>query len=1360
MDKLLYTVLISTAILCTLCSQVFGARIIYVDADSHRGVNDSSCWDGGPTLPCLTFNLALEGMKKENSTTVFVEKGTYDLSPNPEYTTFSYMTNLAIVGNDTLHPNSSPEVHVFCEAEAGLTFINSVNITIRNVLFSGCGAIHDSTSKNFTAEPFSFLQFHAALYFLFCKDVILFQTEVSHSNGIGVVMYSTIGTNLIQYSNFSFNREPDNSAFPGGGGLYIEFPYCIPGDLNCSNQASDIPSQYLSDSHYKIDFSVFYNNTANIIDQTNYTFILPQKSNHLAFGRGGGLSVFFKGHAMNNTITINQSRFDSNQALWGAGVFVEYQDYSQSNSFEVYSSEIESNICYHKESPTSGTGGGGSRVGFIFFNDTHAHSNHLAFDDCLFQNNEAYFGGGLSLYAAREPTESTPTNSLQISNTRWISNVARAGSGVDFSVWHSEPRGAVVKPRLVNCSFRCNSASYTHRLGSLVGIGAMYLDSIPVVFSDAVIFENNNDSALAAVNTGIYFANNSTGSFANNSGRNGGAIALMGFAFVETSGDTFLNFTNNRAELKGGAIYAQSVGEHDLISSRNCFIRYNNLSATPDDWTSEFYFDGNTAKGKNNSIYATSLLTCLWGGAYGSTEESAKKTFCWKTWRYSSGSCTAEIATSPAMFSKNNSAYFLSIIPGQQEGLPISMYDDRGAIVTNETVFLASTINGSIQIDSNSQYISDNSIRLYGTPATEATISLETVGPRVLFTKLIVNVQQCPPGMILVGSGNNSRCKCQGDYAGHIQCSDPEFQSKLQRGGWMGYYNHRGKQMLLAGECPYCASIAEEQYFLLPQNVSALNDSICGKLNRRGVLCGKCEDGYGPVVNSDSFKCKNCSASETKYHWAFYLLTEFLTITIFFIIIVFFNIGVTSAPANAFIFFAQILTTTLKIDGDGAILLHNVTSAASVLKDVYTVPYDIWNLNFFRPIMPEFCLSPHISTLQMLTLGYVTAAYPLILILIFSAIVWLYEGGVKPILCLCRPVHEWFATFRRKWNLNFKRSIIDAFATFLLLSYTKFTLVSLILLTGTPLFDNTGKVFASVLYYDGTIDYMSKQHTVYVISAILVLLTFVAIPPVILIVPSGIRNLEKILGRKLCNIQPGAKLQQFLNAFQGGYKDGTEDRSRNTEKSQYDFRFFAGLYFVLRIILFLVYAFTPEWFMQFTLQQIVFMIAFLLFALFRPYKDDFYNKLDASIFVLLSGINTLTIYNYYFTILHTSLSVWAFTIQYILIFTPLIYMAGFLIVRFWQTCGERLNPYCPSIPLCCKKPRVTDEPEEDDFLAFADANGRLAGVNSYRRPSSATVSNDEETAPLVTHDSLSTQGSREQDYGATSQSHQRNNATI
>ena len=1349
MEDLLFSVLVT---LCILSSQVLGDRTIYLD--NNHGVNDSRCWDGGLDLPCLTLNLALEGMKLENSTTLIIEKGSYDLYPNPDSTTFTYMTNLAIVGNDTLHPNYSPEVRVICKPEAGLTFIYSTNIVIKNILFSGCGALHNSTSRNFSIESFSYLEFHAALYFLFCKNILLYQTEVSKSNGVGMIVYSTGGTNSIRYSNFSFNREANNSVFPGGGGLYIEFPYCIPSDLNCSSRSSDIPAEYQSNSHYEIYSSLFRNNAAEVIDPKKATFILPQKSDHIAFGRGGGLSVFFKGNATNNTIIVNQSKFQGNEASWGGSILVEYQDFSQDNSFEVYSSTIEYSTCYNKDSSILGTGGGGVRLGFIFFNTAHVQYNHFIFDSCLFHSNEAYFGGGLSFYATREPTETEPTNSLEFRNCSWVANVARVGSGLDFTVWNVEPTGAIVKPVLRNCFFYNNSALYTHKLGSLVGIGAMYLHSVPVEFVDAIIFKSNNASALAAVNTGIYFSKNCTGIFTSNSGRNGGAIALMGFAFIETSSGTFLNFTKNRAELKGGAIFAQSVGEHDLISSYNCFFRYSNATVTPWEWMSEFYFEGNTAQDENNSIYTTSLLTCLWGAASGSAVKSVNATFCWGSkWHYASKDCVREIATSPAVFNQD-STYHLNVIPGKRETLPITMHDDRGKDVTNQTVFFARTIRGSVEIDSSSQYISNNLIELHGTPTTRATILLETANPRVLFTELKVDVQLCPPGMIL--DSNSSDCKCHGDYAGHINCSESDFQSRLKRGGWLGYYNYSGEPMLVAGECPYCALIGKEHYFSLPRNSSALDDSLCGKINRRGVLCGKCQHGYGPTQNSYFFACKNCSsASEIKYQWVFYLLAEFLPITIFFFITVFFNISMTSAPANAFIFFAQILTTTLKIDGDGAVVLSTVTSTASKLKDIYTIPYDIWNLNFFQPMMPEFCLSPYISTLQMLTLGYVTAIYPLILIAIFSAFVWLYERGIEPIVCLCRPAHQCFATFRRKWNLNLKRSVIDAFATFLLLSYTKFTVVSLILLRATPLVDNSGNPIASVVYYDGTIDYGSRQHIPYVISAILVLLTFVAIPPVVLIVPSSARNLEKILGRKLCNIQPGAKLQQFLNAFQGCYKDGTE---REYDKNEYDFRFFAGLYFILRAILFLVYAFTPDWFMQYIIQQIVFMIAILFFVLFRPYKEDFYNKLDASVFILLSGINTLAMYNYHLTILLTSVSVWAFSLQYVLIFCPLIYMAGFLTMRFWQTCGRRLNPYCPP---CCKRPLHAEGEDDDgdDFLAFAEANGRLTCVNTYKKPSSTTVSEDEEAEPLVEHDRLSSRGSQRQDYGATSQSCERNTAT-
>ena len=65
----------------------------------------------------------------------------------------------------------------------------------------------------------------------------------------------------------------------------------------------------------------------------------------------------------------------------------------------------------------------------------------------------------------------------------------------------------------------------------------------------------------------------------------------------------------------------------------------------------------------------------------------------------------------------------------------------------------------------------------------------------------------------------------------------------------------------------------------------------------------------------------------------------------------FLDIRITSAPANAFIFFAQVIPTVFTLDGGGAI---HLTEASNKLVRVYTFLYNVWNLQFFQL---EICLS-------------------------------------------------------------------------------------------------------------------------------------------------------------------------------------------------------------------------------------------------------------------------------------------------------------------------------------------------------------------------------------------------------------------
>ena len=1313
----------------TLISRAHLSLALDIYVNQVNGTTENCCLQGET---CLTLNLALNCLRQNNRSTVWIEPGAYHLNATgggDDNYEFNWMQDIAIIAlNEVLYLNDAIPVHVICNSVstdhgAGLTFVNSTNVTIYGIMFDGCGVYHNSTSQSKIYSRSEAFQFFATLYFMLCADITLEYVHVNGTSGIGVVIYSTVGLNRIQNCNFSHNAVGGDGNSPGGGGVYIEFAYCLPGQRDHCDESTNVPTHNTNSALYKIESVTFYKNNATVNNATELTFILSHLNEHIAFGRGGGLSIFFRGSAFNNTISVSNSTFIDNYALWGAGLFVEYQDNSYNNSFVMQTSIIDSNICHNSESERKGTGGGGARVGYRFFNKTYSLvvNNSMTFTDVIFHNNKAYFGGGLSFFTARETETSNPTNVLSFSRCHWWKNIARVGSAADISIWHPIVFGAVVKPTFTNCEFINNSALYTTKLGSPVGKGALYVDSIPVTFKDSITFTSNTQTALAAISTGIYFEEHCLAYFLDNQGRNGGAIALMGNSFIQVSEQTEMTFVNNSAELKGGAIYGQSIGEHDLVSSRNCFIRYKDIDTLPRDWIARFKFENNTAA-NGNSIYVTSLLTCLWGGAFGSTEtiqDATDKVFCWSntSWSYSRP-CSLEISTSPSQFITSNSTkvavlptYNATVIPGMRTNIDLSTSDDRGNNVTEETVLTARLFafnSNNITLDNNSQYISSRTYKIYGTPGSVGTLQLRTIDPRVISTEVKVELQHCPPGMVL---GSSASCECIGNYGGYIDCNHSSFSAKILRGSWIGSSSKSSqKDAFLVGQCPYCFLVGFEQYIPLPQNASMLPNFTCKRINRKGELCGQCEDGMGPVVNGD-FECIPCSALDAKFHWLLYFLSGFVTIIIFFCIVVCFNVSITSGPGNAFVFFAQVIAV-FSLTADGAVQIKDIANAMPILRYVYNLPYEIWNLNFFY--QAKFCISSEISPLQLLTVtGYTTALFPLLLVVIFYALASLYSAHVHRLRCLgnrfkasTECLNSCLANchhYRRTWNL--KRSVVHALATFLLLSYTKFSVVSFILLTPTPLLYDNDSTDRLVLYYDGTIDFFSLEHIPYIIPSLFFLLVFVILPPFVLILPFLQHSLCVQKAHCECNLlnyQIGSVTGQFMTVFHACYKDGTGGSDNKN-----DFRWFAGLYFIFRLIVFAVYAFTPDWFMQYAILQLVCISGFLAFALLRPYKNDWYNKLDATAFAILAAINTLSMYNYFLAVSGENPSVWIFFMQYFLVMLPLWYAVVFVAHYLFKTFNCK-----------CTTAEGNEEDNEGDnqyFIEFAEETGRLGGGRVWYR---------------------------------------------
>ena len=1295
--------------------EVCGAYTIVVNGTAPDAVSDTSCWTDPP---CSTLDLGLQGAQYwlangSNSIVLIIVEGRYDLSESL-YTTFENVSGISIIGSPS---NNPPTTVVSCTGNVGFEFVYSSDIVIHGIEFSNCNQPRNSTS---ITERYTFEQFYVSFYLLYCADISLQNVSITNNNGTGLVIYNPAKTIVIEGSRFLNNQQQQWPEFTaGGGGVFIEFSYCVPyneAGLDCLKDGiSNVDTQFTSDTNISIRNCIFYHNKANATSYLNNTFILPSGQYHYAFGRGGGLSLFFKGSAKSNNVVVDGCSFIQNSALWGGGIFAEFHDNASYNSLTVYSSFVsDNNVLINTEGDglKEGTGGGGSSIGFVFFGENSVHGNTALFKDCTFDGNTAYLGGGISFYSPKQIHNIPSFNEFALDGCSFTGNRAKFGFALDVTLWQPSVRGHNPMTLISDCDFTDNC---DWSQAGTIGIGAVYIESLLATFSGNVVFTSNKGSALSVTSSSIIVEEDALLSFIANEGRNGGAISLLSTSFITLYSNSSLEFINNTADYNGGAIYYFSSGEKNLPSSHNCFLRYHDITALPAQWTSSFYFLGNTANGRPNAIHTPSIFPCLWGDPLSvrSGVSIDRDIFCWNdNWVYTNSTdgerdynCREYITTAPLRYNLKQTKF--EAYPGGLLHLNVSVYDDINNNVTDSNVFLARILGDTASFNGyNYRYVSRGFFVLNGQNST-VNIQLETPDPVVIRTNITVTLRECPPGFALDESDS---CVCAGSYNSFIDCDPFTTSSSIDSGVWFGPVEIDGRNETVVGLSPFVSNPTRT----FPTDVS-ISEFLCGNTNREGVLCGSCKPGYGVAVNSGSYECLPCPENQAVYSWIYYLLTEFFLLTVFCLVIFVFGITVTWGPLNAYIYYAQVVTTAASVDADGTIPYADLTSSYDVLKGMYTVPYGVWNMDFLRPAMPRYCLSRSVNAIEILALGYLTALYPLLLLIICISIVQAYSKGVKLAVCLLRPFKRSLLFVQRMGNL--RQSVTGGIAAFIVISYTKFCSVSLYMLTPIPLYRADGSTVDTVFYYNGNISY-NAEGIVYFLIALTVLATFVAIPPLLLIYPSALRLIERLTKKQLGRLYPSAKLQIFLDEFHGCFKDGTTGDGA-------DSRWFAGLYFMLRIAMYIVYSYTPMWGIHFVTQLMVFILGAVLLVLFRPYRKDWINTLDILMFLLLSAITALS----QFSILLTWLDlvegnlVYVFVVQYVLIFLPLfyffIYHGLFLARRVRHYCSSRSKSVFKQKSMTNntaaiienfdhdERPGLVDSTHVADFLDYLDDTNRL-----------------------------------------------------
>ena len=167
---------------------------------------------------------------------------------------------------------------------------------------------------------------------------------------------------------------------------------------------------------------------------------------------------------------------------------------------------------------------------------------------------------------------------------------------------------------------------------------------------------------------------------------------------------------------------------------------------------------------------------------------------------------------------------------------------------------------------------------------------------------------ECPTWFV-PQSNHTGDCKCGvGTFSSlvTVKCDEDLNQSMLISGTCMTY--SESIDVTVVGGCPYNShkSDSQELYVILPQNVSHLNEFMCGGLDRSGPLCSHCKDGLGIPVFSYTLHCIPCLGSFGG--WLLYIFLALFPTTIFFLIVIIFQVRVTSAPMNVFIYVCQVLS--------------------------------------------------------------------------------------------------------------------------------------------------------------------------------------------------------------------------------------------------------------------------------------------------------------------------------------------------------------------------------------------------------------------------------------------------------------------
>ena len=901
---------------------------------------------------------------------------------------FTNLTNAVFEGDERMEQGfhetvwqSTVVIKCTEHSSTGIAFVNSSNITFRYITITNCGAaMLDNT-------VFIIISTNASLWYHSVGNIAIDHASVQNGSGSGLQIITEGADLSITTSSFARN------GVQGDIVANVIIVYTDP--LNCDLQIYNTLITNTNISHLPFHSSTILSfGLLMEIIQSSYSVTIVLDSVIVYRNNGFGNIGIVSTNVPNYNLIINNSHISDTN---GFGLDISSQQTMSTPKCFANTNSITSIFIANSK--------------FVYIKEFERLG----------------YGIGFEFQGINYPVK------IMIESTEISHNVVTQ-SALQISSYTYQSQVQIV---LQNVTINNNSCSWSQNVNRNKSTSEQP-SAVRAVFVSGLVLNNvsitnNNVTGLLAYRTAVVI--NGTSVFHNNTGIDGGGLAMYGESYLVFEENSLLNFTSNIAKQRGGAVFVNT-----LLPNSPCFYQYSG-GTQPQSTRANFF--GNIAKIAG---------TVLFGGSEHCIHFTNPRNFSVDyfsiTFNYSAQTGPSVISSEPTdvCFCDDNSTINCS-----QTQLTMTAYPGEEINISVVTVGqLNGVAPGLLEIKPFGKISAPVEIRktiaMNCTTIAFTTIDFNyslTTSDSIGSNSVMLNIERSDCLLGFHVSNKTGICDCteltqKASNSLSIKCDATTNTLSRQGDAWIGNISDC---VVVHSPCPF-------DYCKLTNTTFSLThpDPQCA-LNRTGILCGRCQDGLSLALGSNN--CIQCPEFSYLALIIPFAAAGFGLVALLMVL----NLTVSIGTINGLIFYASIV----KISESSGIFFPN--GPIPVLSQ-----FIAW-LNLDLGI--ETCFYHGMTAYAKVWLQFVFPLY-----------IWFI---IATIIVLCR----YFTWLSNKIGGN----VVQVLATLILLSFTKIFRTFAPALTWITL---PCKNESAVWYVDGNVPYFSLKH--YILMAAAVLFLLLAVP--------------------------------------------------------------------------------------------------------------------------------------------------------------------------------------------------------------------------------------------------------------------------